>query len=75
MAFIMGRKRSKVSDQLRAVIESCGVSRYRISQDTGISESTLSMFMSGERGLTMKALDRLGAYLDLEVTMKGKRRS
>ena len=71
----MAKRRKNVSDQLRAIIASCGVSRYRISKDTGIAQTTLSLFMTGKRGLTMKAFDRLGEYLDLEVTMKGKKRS
>ena len=68
------KKKKKVSDKLRVVIDSCGVTRYRISQETGIAEATLSRFMVGQCGLSMKALDRLGEYLDLEVTLKRKKR-
>lgn len=63
------RKYAKVSDQLRNIVETCGISRYRIAQDTGIPESGLSFFLSGKRGLSSKALDVLGEYLDLEVVM------
>jgi transcriptional regulator with XRE-family HTH domain len=62
----------KVSDQLRRVIDDCGLSRYEISKRTGIAESTLSKFMQGERGLSMKALDRLGDALGLTVNMRRK---
>jgi len=74
----MARKRSKrkkLSDQIRHIIETCGVSRYRIAKETGISEPTLSRFMSSERGLTTTALDILADFLDLNITTgktKGK---
>jgi transcriptional regulator with XRE-family HTH domain len=63
---------AKVSDQLRRIIVDCGLSRYEISRRTGIDEGTLSRFMSGERGLSMKALDRLGENLGLTVNMRRK---
>ena len=69
----MAKQRTvKVSDQLRRIIDDCGLTRYEISKRTGIAESTLSKFMYGERGLSMKALDRLGACLGLTVNMRGK---
>ncbi len=75
----MGKKRKKrrplVSDQLRTAIETCGLSRYRIALETGVSASALARFMSGERGLSSKALDTLGKFLDLEVVMHGPKRS
>jgi transcriptional regulator with XRE-family HTH domain len=62
----------KVSDQLRRIVDDCGLSRYEISKRTGIDEGALSRFMSGERGLSMKALDRLGECLGLTVNMRRK---
>ena len=64
----MAKKQSKkLTDQLRQVIDDSGVTRYRIAKETGISESTLSKFCLGQRGLSMDALDRLGKYLGLEI--------
>jgi predicted transcriptional regulator len=60
-------KRPVVSDQLRAIVASCGLSRYRIAKSTGIDQAALSRFLSGERGLSSEALDKLGEFLDLEV--------
>lgn len=48
------------------------VSRFEISRQTGIEESALSRFMTGERGLSMKALDALFEYFGLEITKKGE---
>ena len=64
----MGNKRLKLSDQIRQAIDNCGQTRYAIAKATGISEPTLSRFMSGQRGLPMKTLDKLADYLNLNIT-------
>jgi hypothetical protein len=56
------------SDQLRRSIQQCPLSRYRIAKDTGVSQSVLSLFCSGKRGLSLKAVDALVRLLDLELT-------
>ena len=64
----MARKKPKmISDQMRELIANCGETRYRIAQNTGLSESMLSKFATGRQGLSMAALDVLGAYLNWEV--------
>ena len=68
----MARKRTKLSDQLRQAIETCGKSRYWLSKETGIDEATLSRFMHGKGGLSMPVLDRLGECLGLRITMEGQ---
>lgn len=69
------KRRTKVSDQIRRLIRTCGLTRYEIAKRTRIDQSTLARFMSGERGLSMKALDTLGELLDMEVVMHGPRPS
>ena len=66
----MARRRLPLSEQIRQAIETCGETRYKVSKATGISEATLSRFMSGERGLPMKTLDKLGEYLQLTLISK-----
>jgi hypothetical protein len=61
-------------ERLKEAIENSRVTRYRISQETGIEESALSRFMSGKRGLSMESIDQLLEYLNLEVVEKSKRR-
>jgi len=62
---------SKLSEQLRDAIEKAGVSRYEISQATGVSQSTLSKFVLGTRpGLSFDAMDRVGEYLGLVIVKK-----
>ena len=66
------RDMARVFDELRAAIAASGMSRYAISRETGIAESNLSRFMSGERGLTTTALDTLAEYLNLNLIKGGK---
>jgi transcriptional regulator with XRE-family HTH domain len=61
-----------VSDQVRQVIDDSGLTRYRIAQETGISETALSLFYNGHRGLSMKALNALGEFLQLTITLGRK---
>ena len=68
----MGKKRLKMSDQIRAAIDASEVTRYRIAQETEIDEGTVSRFMAGKAGLSMKALDKLAEFLGLEIVVKGK---
>jgi hypothetical protein len=64
----MGSQEPKLSEKLRAAIKESAVSRYRIAEATGISQSTLSLFCAGKRGLSMTAIDRLVDFLGWEVT-------
>lgn len=73
----MGKKQQPktVSETIRAAIETADVTRYRIAKETGIEQSALSRFMSGERGLAMESIDLLAVYFGLELTETRKRRS
>ena len=66
----MSKRSSTVSDRRRVAIEAAGVSRYRISKETGVEQSALSRFVNGTRGLDLSSVDRLAAYLGLELVAK-----
>lgn len=69
----MAKRRSDLlSDQLRQAIDGSGITRYRIAKETGINESTLSQFYNGHRGLSMNALNALGKFLELRITLGRK---
>lgn len=59
-----------LTEQLRRVIRDSGQSQYAICKALGIQFATLSRFLSGERGLSMEALDKLGQHLDLELKQR-----
>lgn len=63
----MGKK--SFSQQLRVAIEGCGSTRYTLCRSVGISQSALSRFMSGERGLNLSTLDKLAETLGLEIVV------
>jgi transcriptional regulator with XRE-family HTH domain len=70
----MGKRRVKLSDQIRRAVDASGMSRYRIAKDLGIAESTISRFMSGKGGLSMEYIDALADLLGLNVTTVKRRR-
>lgn len=61
-----------VLDTMRTEVDMCGKSRYRISKDTGISQSLLCRLMNGERGLSIENLELLAEYLELDIVIKPK---
>ena len=70
----MGKKRSKLvtlTDQIRAALENCGETRYRVAKNSGLNEPQLCRFAAGA-GLSLQALDKLAEYLGLMIVVHGK---
>ena len=63
------RKQQSFTNQIRAALADCGATRYRVAQDTGLSEAQLCRFAGGE-GLSMQSLDTLAEYLGLTVVVR-----
>lgn len=59
------------TDEVRDAIESSGLSRYRLSMESGVAQSVLSRFMNGTRGLSTETLDKLAVVLRMSVVSKG----
>ncbi len=55
------------TEQLRKAIRDSGMTRYAISVQTGIAQSTLCKFVQGERGMSLDSVDRLMDCLGLEI--------
>ncbi len=72
--WVMSSKSRKLSDQIREAMARSGMTRYRISQLTGIDQATLSRFFHGTGGLAMDKLDRLGEVLGLDVVCRKPRK-
>jgi transcriptional regulator with XRE-family HTH domain len=69
----MAKRRSiPLTDQLRQAIDESGMTRYQIAKATGIDESALAKFYNGHRGLSMDALNALGEFLQLTITLGRK---
>jgi transcriptional regulator with XRE-family HTH domain len=58
-----------ILDTLRRAIREGDKSRYRLAQESGLAESALSRLMSGERGLSIEAAEKLAAALELVITI------
>ena len=69
----MAKKRTNLlTDQLRQAIDDSGLTRYEIAKRTAIDESALAKFYNGHRGLSMEALNALGEFLQLRITLGRK---
>lgn len=64
-----------VYDDIRSAIDASGKSRYRLWQETGISQGQLSQFMAGTKGLSVEALEKLAECLELEIVAKPVKRT
>ena len=66
----MAKRRPKpktLSDQLREIIETGPLSRYRIAKDSGVDASQLLRFVRGDGRLTNDTLDKIGDVLKLRL--------
>jgi plasmid maintenance system antidote protein VapI len=59
-----------IEQKLRDAIIKSKMSRYRISQLSGVSEAQLSLFVNGKRTLTLPAAAKLAKVLGLELIKK-----
>ncbi|MHC4501428.1 MAG: helix-turn-helix domain-containing protein [Planctomycetota bacterium] len=64
---------SKILDEIRKAIKASDKSRYRLSKETSIPQSQLSRLMTGEKGLSFEALERLTDALGLEIIVQKKK--
>jgi plasmid maintenance system antidote protein VapI len=71
---VMAKNTKKLSEQLKRAILNCGQTRYRIAQETGITEATLSKFIHGHHGLSQETVDVLGEYLNLRLVADSKQK-
>ena len=67
-------KQPTVTEQLRQAILASEKSRYRIWQETGVSQASLCKFMAGKAGLRLKYVDTICQCLGLELVAKQRKR-
>jgi transcriptional regulator with XRE-family HTH domain len=67
------RERKRLSDQIRACIESSDLSRYELAKRTGVTQASLSRFMSGQTALSVDSIEKLAPIFGLELVLKKKR--
>ena len=57
----------RIYDAIREAVAAHDKSRYRLSQESGISRGQLSEFMAGTKGLSVESLEKLAACLELAI--------
>ncbi len=63
-----------IEEQLRQAIIKSSISRYRLSQLTGVDNAVLSNFVNHKRSLVMTTAAKLAKALNLELRPKKKGR-
>jgi len=58
-----------INEQLRRAMKRCGKSRYAISKETGIEQSTLSRFANGLSGLSVENVEKVCQSIGAKVTI------
>jgi transcriptional regulator with XRE-family HTH domain len=56
-----------ITEQIRRIITESKASRYAIAKAIGVSETLLSRFLTGERGLSLTTLDALADLFGMEI--------
>ena len=64
--------RHAVSQQLRDVIDSRGLTPSAVAKEAGIDPGMVARFVSGERDLRLATVDRIAAALGLRLVEVGR---
>ena len=67
--------KDNIEERLRQAIVDAGVSRYRLSAMSGVSDGVLSHFVNRQRSITMTTAAKIADALDLELMPKKRRES
>ena len=62
------KAKTDIQEQLRQAILDAGISRYRLSKLTGVTQAVLSTFVNRKRSATMDTAAKLATALGLELT-------
>jgi transcriptional regulator with XRE-family HTH domain len=68
----MKSKFQDIEEQFRRAILESGVSRYRLCKLSGVTNSQLSLFVHGQRSLTLGSAAKVAQVLGIELIQKKK---
>ena len=60
-------KQSLLSAQIRQAVRESGMSMLAVARAVATDKATMSRFLSGERGLRLSTIDKLGTLLGLRI--------
>jgi transcriptional regulator with XRE-family HTH domain len=66
----MASKKKNIVDQLRRAMRDSGESEYAIAKASGVSQSVVNRFVSGERGISLETAAKLCAYLRVDLVQR-----
>jgi transcriptional regulator with XRE-family HTH domain len=59
-----------LTDEMRRAIEISKHTHAEIARGSGVGKSQISRFVSGERGLSVDALEKIATFLGLEISVR-----
>lgn len=59
-----------IGEQLKSFMRASGETGYGIAKATGVEQSAISRFLSGERGLDLTSIEKLAKHFRLELRQK-----
>ena len=65
---------SAIYDAIRKAIAKSEKTRYRLWQETGISQAQLCEFLHGRQGMSIENLETLAPALGLKITVRPAKR-
>jgi transcriptional regulator with XRE-family HTH domain len=67
-------ERKTIIQTILDTIRARGLSGYRVSKETGISQGGISRFLRGERMLSAEGINKVCEYLGLELVERKKKK-
>jgi plasmid maintenance system antidote protein VapI len=61
-------KRISLADQLREAVKGCGLTHYRIAKESGVQQTILSRFVTGERNVQLDTAEKLAVYFGMSLS-------
>jgi hypothetical protein len=61
-----------MTEHLKQLIHDSGLSLLALGREAGIAQPILWRFMAGERDLTLRTVEKLVNYFDLELKPRGR---
>lgn len=65
---IRSKENGSITEAIRLAIKETGLPAYKIAEQAGVSSTTVSRFLRGERDMTLSVVDKLAPVLRLKVT-------
>ena len=59
-----------ITEEVTRAIETCGMTRYALAKESGVSQGELSRVVAGQRSMTLQTLDRLAPFIGVDIVVK-----